>query len=115
MLAKKNRLRSDKDYKQVHERGRVQTGRFLRIKVVANGLGVVRFGLMIGVKVSKKAVERNKVKRHLREAARVLLPSLAPGSDIVVLARPAACDKSLAEILNELSLLLQRAGILKGK
>ncbi|MBF6592600.1 MAG: ribonuclease P protein component, partial [Ktedonobacterales bacterium] len=52
------------------------------------------------------AVERNRVKRRLREAARPRLAALAPGWDIIVTARAgaaqadfAALDAALAELL----------------
>ena len=50
-----------------------------------NSLGFNRLGLIVGKKSLPRAVDRNKVKRQLREAYRRLEPM---GMDIVVLVRP---------------------------
>ena len=50
-----------------------------------NSLGFNRLGLIVGKKSLPRAVDRNKVKRQLREAFRRLEPM---GMDIVVLVRP---------------------------
>ena len=50
-----------------------------------NSLGFNRLGVIVGKKSLPRAVDRNKVKRQLREAFRRLEPM---GMDIVVLVRP---------------------------
>jgi ribonuclease P protein component len=52
-----------------------------------NGLGVTRLGLSVSRKVGG-AVQRNRVKRLLREAFRVAQRALPAGLDLVVVARP---------------------------
>jgi ribonuclease P protein component len=48
------------------------------------------------------AVERNRAKRRLREAARVLLPELGvPGADYVFVARPATVNAPWAALLDD--------------
>lgn len=53
--------------------------------------GPARLGLAVSRKVDKRAVGRNRIKRVLRDAFRLLQPRLAPGSYVVV-ARPAAAQ-----------------------
>ena len=54
------------------------------------------------------AVDRNRLKRRLREVARTrLLPRLAP-QDLVVRTRPEAYGATLDQLLAELSTVLQR-------
>lgn len=51
--------------------------------------GEARLGLSVGRRVGG-AVERNRVKRLVREAFRELAPALPPGQDVVVVARAEA-------------------------
>jgi ribonuclease P protein component len=80
----------------VFRHGRSQAGRELILYVFPRGEddGPPRVGLSVSRKVGS-AVERNRVKRLLREAFAREDLLLAPGTDAVVVARPDA--KALAE------------------
>ena len=72
----------------------------------------------IGLSVSRKvggAVQRNKVKRLLREAFNEAESDLAPGHDLVVVARPDSLElaerEGLAGISTALRDLIGRAGL----
>ena len=55
------------------------------------------------------AVKRNRAKRLLREAVRSLLPSIAPGWDILLIARPPLLACKMPEVREALLMLLRRA------
>ena len=84
-LNKKNRLKKKRDFGDVFKKGRAVKGSFLFIKYRKNELGVSRFGFVVSAKVAGKAVERNKIRRILSEAARSIVDGLG-GYDIIVLA-----------------------------
>jgi ribonuclease P protein component len=67
-----------------------------------------RVGIVVGRRVGK-AIVRNRVKRRIREAARLLHPRLQPGNDVVFIARPGAADASFEEIARVVELLIGRA------
>ena len=69
-----------------------------------------QFGFVVGKKLGG-AVQRNRVRRLLREACRALLPGVPAGWDIVVVARAAAADASLARLTEGMRGLFQRAGV----
>jgi len=52
-----------------------------------NELGHARLGLAIAVKIAGNAVERNRIRRVIRESFRLQQPDL-PAIDVVVSARP---------------------------
>ena len=68
------------------------------VKALKNNLDVSRFAIAIGLKVSKKAVKRNRVKRQLREVLRLNLEKIKPGYDVMIVCLPAVLDKKYEEL-----------------
>jgi ribonuclease P protein component len=76
-------------------------------------LDEVRFGFATG-RTLGGAVIRNRTRRRIREALRAMAPSLQPGWDVLIIARPAlvaADHRALVEVLER---LLRRGGVLGG-
>ena len=71
-----------------------------------------RLGLAIGRRVSKRAVDRNLLKRLVREAFRQIAASL-PVCDLVVTAKPGAASATRAELRGDLDRLFRRVAALK--
>lgn len=69
--------------------------------------GPARVGVVVGGRVGR-AVVRNRVRRRIREALGQL--RLAPGQDLVVVARPAAASASFWELRGEVEDLLRALG-----
>jgi ribonuclease P protein component len=69
-----------------------------------------RFGFAVGKKVGG-AVQRNRVRRLLREACRALAPSVPGGVDVVIVGRGGAAEASLAELTAAMQSLFQQAGL----
>ena len=70
-------------------------------------------GIIVGRRVGKAAV-RNRVKRWVREAARMLYPRLQSGYDLVFIGRPAAATASFADIARAVESLVGRAHLWRG-
>lgn len=75
--------------------------------ILANNLDFPRIGISVGKKISLKAVERNKIKRLIRETFRTN-KSLFDKNDIVVVVKKNIKDKKLKEILSEIKLALNK-------
>ena len=84
------------------------TARFLR-----TDLETTRFGLSTGRKLGG-AVVRNRVRRRLREALRVMAPSFQPGWDVLIIARPAIVEADHDALVGALRRILVRGGVLGG-
>jgi len=65
----------------------------------------------VGRKVGK-AVVRNRVRRRLREAYRLLLPRLREGLDVAMVVYPSAAEVGYWDLQAELTRLLTKAGAL---
>ena len=94
MLPFKNRLTRKKDHEKVQKLGNFISLNNIAIKVIENDLKETRVGIIVGLKYSKKAVERNQVKRIIREIIQPELKNLKKGVDIVVMARKREEEKT---------------------
>lgn len=129
MLPSENRLAKVRDFNLVMKLGRWVNGSFLDIKVLELAKNKTYFpvkedpiifekqlliAFTVGLKVSKKAVERNRLKRQVREVVRLHLKDkkLKSGYYLLFVARPAIKGKEMAEISQEVNLLLDRAKLL---
>jgi ribonuclease P protein component len=82
---------------------------------LADGGPVDQPRLRVGVAAGRTvgtAVYRNRAKRLLREAIRPLLPTITPGLDLILIARPGLVSATLEESRQALLTLLQRANVL---
>ncbi len=96
-------------YTLVYRHGIVWVTSLLVIKAMPNGLNLSRYGFSVTKKVGK-AVQRNRLKRLLREIMR--LQSLKLGWDIVIIARPAVVNADYHQLEQEVTKLLDRAKLL---
>ena len=96
----RRRLSRSAEFDRVFREGRSYASRYLVLHAFArrdedeagrDGPAVPRLGVSVGRRVGP-AVERNRVKRLLREAFWAVAPSLPPGYDFVLVARPDAAE-----------------------
>ena len=113
-LNKKNRLKSKKDFNSVFRSGKTVNGSFLFIKFKINNLNNSRFGFVTGLKVSPKAVVRNKIKRLLSEAARIRLRQVKNNYDIIAVVKSVEAIKMIQNdrLSGDFIAVLKKAGII---
>jgi ribonuclease P protein component len=114
VLAKKHRLTKEKDFENVFKRGRAFSGTFIVVKIKKNESFVSRFGVIVSLKVSKKAVVRNKLRRWLGEIIRINSGSLKAGFDVVVVAKPEIIKAPYQEVKRDLLLALEKGKLIQG-
>jgi len=78
-----------------------------------NGLPHSRFGVVVGLKVHKKAVKRNLIRRRIREILRKHLAEIAPGKDVMIMVNSKALDADYAELEAQTLSCLAKLKILK--
>jgi len=116
--AKRGRLSRSAEFERVYRQGRSVGNRFLVLYAFPRaGDTAAVDGPRLGLSVSRKvggAVDRNRVKRLLREAFAGCEESLPPGHDVVVVARPDARElaerEGLAGVQEALAELVEKAG-----
>lgn len=97
MLLKKYRLTKKKDFDEVFKKGRSFYNEYLGIKFLKNSLTNPRFGIIINLKVSKLSVERNKIRRRLREIIKKRITEIK-NYDIILLVMPKLKNKKMTEM-----------------
>ncbi|MCX7513345.1 ribonuclease P protein component [Frateuria sp. STR12] len=111
-LPRDARLRRAGDFAALRQASGRLGGRCFSVRWRPNGLDHARLGLAISKRVSKRAVERNRIKRLLRESFRRARTQLPP-IDLVVMAREAAAGVPGNELLAEIDALWRKLPPLK--
>ena len=129
MLPQENRLKKVRDFNLVMKHGQWVNGRFLDIKVLElarkqdffpkredaeSFKKQLKLAIAAGLKVHKSAVKRNRVRRQISEALRLLLKdgAIKNGYYILVVAKKDILDKDYAEISQEIKVLLKRSKLI---
>lgn len=113
MLKKIHRLTKDKDFDNIFKNGRSSYNKILGIKATASQQVDSRFGIVVSAKISKKAVERNKIKRQIREIIRARLDKIKSGYDIMIISLPDILGKNYQEIEESINRHFKRLGLYK--
>jgi ribonuclease P protein component len=105
------RLRKALDFQRVRQQGRSMGTSLLTLGWVANDLALCRCGYIVGKRVGKSAVARNRVKRRLREILRLQVKAgqVTPGYDLVLIARAGAAQATYQQLAADVTHLLRRA------
>lgn len=109
-MKRKYRLRRNHDFQRVRHDGESNASSILVLAFLRNNLSHSRFGFVVSKQLGK-AVQRNKIKRRLREAARLRLAHIQTGYDLVFIARKRAGNAKYAELAQSMETLLKKTGL----
>ena len=101
MLIPAHRLRRRKDFRHAYQRGKSLKSTNFILYYTPNITGAYRVGFSVSKKIGK-AVVRNRVKRKLREAARLNPESFTAGWDYIFIARHSAITAEVKDLENQI-------------
>ena len=119
-LPSKHRLKGRSDFQTVYKKGIRRSSRYFILRAFPTSTNSAiktidtKIGISISRKVSKKAVERNRIKRQIRAVFRSLLPRISSPWLIVIVVKPEAKECKYEHFLRELEKLLIKAKIIYG-
>lgn len=107
------RMKLARDFARVKTQGTSQAGKFLVLGALkAEGLEEFQFGLITGARLGN-AVVRNRIRRLLREVVREHRAEIAPGWQMVIIARWRAPQATLEELEKDWLRLARRMNLLQ--
>lgn len=114
MFSQKNRLAKSKDINLVYSHGRSFFNPYFTIKYGKSPLAVPRFTVVVSTKVAKRATERNRIKRQIREVLKGLLHVAVIG-DYVITVRSKAAVLTNEQVRQEFMQLVMRSKLFSGE
>ncbi len=112
MLSKQYRLTKNKDFERVAKIGQSVYTKELGIKWTKSNLSHSRFGIVVSLKIAKKAVVRNKIKRRIRAILFGYLKTIKPRYDIMILTKPGVINLDFWQLKKKIETLLSRAQLI---
>ncbi len=111
MLPQHQRLRREKDIARVRRARPISRGKLMSVRRYNRGdADPSRFAVVVGKRVSKKAVDRNRVARVIRAALFEIIPSVLNGSDFLAVAHCSADHYEFQACKTELIYHMQKIG-----
>ncbi|MFH1457279.1 MAG: ribonuclease P protein component [Patescibacteria group bacterium] len=106
------RLIKKSDFERVAKTGQSFFSYELGFKMIKNNLQYNRYGIVVSLKVDKRAVVRNKIRRRIRDIIKINEKNFKKGFDIMFLTRESIKKLKFANISDKLDKLFKKAKIL---
>jgi ribonuclease P protein component len=100
-FGKDERIRKRQDYLRIYQQGTRRYSERFTIITCRNESGITRLGMTVSKKVGN-AVQRNRIKRLLREFFRLNKSRLPASQDIVIIAKKGILPMSYNDVCTEL-------------
>jgi ribonuclease P protein component len=104
-------LRKNHEFKRAYNKGKSSASQFVAIYCLQNGSSLNRLGITASAKIGG-AVQRNRVRRRLKEIYRINESGMVLGYDIVIVARKRSVDSNYQELESSVLSLFRKLSIL---
>jgi ribonuclease P protein component len=111
MLKRNQRISKKNDFRDIFKFGKNFSNNQLILKVLPNGLEFCRFAVVISLKISKKAVERNRMRRRIMEIIRANEGNIKKGFDLVFVGKPELKKSDFKQMERGLADLIKKSGL----
>lgn len=105
-LAKHSRLQSPADYRRVYKSKQWGGSQHHSFNVLLGEKSAL--GVTVSKKVSKSAVQRNRIRREIKEYYRLRQKDLLPGVELIITAKPGSANADSAQRQESLQQLWQK-------
>jgi ribonuclease P protein component len=113
MLSRPYRL-TEEDFKKIEAEGTISQFADFGVTLIERGdAEPSRFGLIVSKKIARDAVDRNRIKRAIREAVRQSLWQIKKGVSVLFLTKTTIANKSTEAIMIEVREALGKLGLTK--
>lgn len=130
MLSSENRLKKVRDFNLLVKKGRWVNGRFFDLKYlelakftdlkpktqeVNEFLGQMKVAFGVGLRISKSAVKRNRLRRQISEAVRLVIQAgqVKAGYFLLFAAKAGSLEATHEQVGQEVGTLLKAANLLR--
>lgn len=111
-MKKVYRLKLQRDFDAVFKQGKTASLPQITIKYIKNSLNHCRLAEIISKKTAKKAVQRNLLRRRIKEIIRTKYLNKMDNWDIVVIPKAELVEKNFAELQETIRLILEKAKLI---
>lgn len=111
-LAKKFRLHLKKDFEKVMNKGLYFRSNDFSIKILKTNLNHNRFSIIINKKFTNLAVDRNTLKRRIREILRKYIKVMIKSYDIIIFPKATALNLPFKDLEKKIILIFKKARLL---
>jgi ribonuclease P protein component len=111
-VKRRYRVHTDKRFQEIRRQGRSYANHLLVLCALPNDLPYSRFGFTVNSRIGN-AVQRNRIKRRLREIMRLQQDTLQFGWDIILIARQPIRSADYHEMETACARLLRRAQLFR--
>lgn len=112
MLSKDNILKKRADFEVVKDKGRLYQSPLFGMLVLSENVEETKFGFLISKKISKRAVDRNRIRRLMAEAVRFNLKGIKKKVWVVFLVKRKMLGLKQAEVRLEVENMMKMIGII---